>query len=131
MLTSRELPAAEWSRLEGTALGPIWSSAAPQTLRATVVEDRGAIVGCAGIVLLPHLEGFWVADEHRSRGVVLRRLLASTARLMGHSSVIAGPVRGEVASMLRRTGAMPLGVETFLCDPADWPAVKGTHLWGL
>ena len=75
-MTSRILPPAEYPRLAGTLLEPIWPGLCPQA-RVLVVEDGAELVGCVALVPIWHLDGVWIAPAHRQRASVGRRLLVA------------------------------------------------------
>jgi hypothetical protein len=97
-MTTRVLPAAEWDRLEGTELDGLADRLSGDRAVVIVVEDSdGRIVGCWAAIWALHIEGLWVAPDHRGKAAVLRRLVHSlnteTAQA-GISAVVAG-VRDE------------------------------------
>lgn len=108
--TLRELPAAEWARLEGTELGAVVSRLSPAHTRIAVVESDGQIVGCWSLTALLHAEGIWIAPEHRD-GSVLRKLLrwmTSTAKELGAGTVLTGALSPTVMDLVRRYGGQAL-----------------------
>jgi hypothetical protein len=111
-VTARVLRPEAWPRLAGTELAPIVPGLNPQQAYVVVVEDdTGAIVGCWALLYLLHAEGVWIAEPHRKRGAVARRLFQATmqlARAFGETAVTTGSVSPEVERLLvRRLQAVP------------------------
>lgn len=116
-MTSRELPIAEWPKLDGTELGSVWRVFDPDQTRVIVVEDDGQIVGCWSLFNVVHCEGIWIAPDHRKQGAVARRLLrmlTMTARSMGARAVVTSALTENVADLAKRIGANPLPGEHFV-----------------
>lgn len=111
-MTWRTLPAAEWARLEGTELGPVWRALDPSVARVLVVEDAdGAIAGCWSLLPFIHAEGLWIAPEHRGKSAVLRQLwqaLIASAAEIGIQSVVTSAASDEIADILLKRGARPM-----------------------
>lgn len=110
-MTTRELPRDEWARLDALDMDPIvW--ALPDDSRIVVVEDTaGAIVGVWAVIRYVHVEGLWIAPDHRKRGRVGARLLAGmrrVARSWGAPAVLTGCVSEEVRKMLEHVGGAKL-----------------------
>jgi N-acetylglutamate synthase-like GNAT family acetyltransferase len=108
-MTTRLLLPHEWPRLEGTELASIYPVLDPAVSRIVVVEDAGALVGCWALFPLVHVEGVWVAESHRGRASVARRLvqgMTATARDMGARAVTTAALSADVAGMLARLGAI-------------------------
>lgn len=105
--TTRVLPSSEYGRLAGTDL----ASVAPQLpghAVVLVVEDRDRIVGCWAVFRCVHVEGLWIAPDHRKRAGVLRRLwtaMRAHVHSWGVASVVTGSTTDEVTSLLTRAGA--------------------------
>lgn len=72
-MRTRVLPQDEWYRLEHTTVGALWETL-PPTAQAIVVEDEGTIVGCWLVLPVIHVECLWIAEAHRGRTSVARRL---------------------------------------------------------
>jgi N-acetylglutamate synthase-like GNAT family acetyltransferase len=109
-MTTRSLPRAEWPRLAGTELEAVWPYL-PAGAEVIAVEDDGQIVGCWAVFPLVHVEGIWIAPEHRGRGSVARRLLGGmrrAARAMGARAVNTAATSAEVAAMLEKLGGVEL-----------------------
>jgi len=114
-MTTRVLPRAEWPRLAGTELGTVWHILPDDADVLVVEDDDGRIVGCWSTYRREHVEGVWVAEEHRGRGVVFRHLLSGMRTLVhakGQDVVWTGALEtaeGEVvATMLKKLGAFEL-----------------------
>jgi N-acetylglutamate synthase-like GNAT family acetyltransferase len=107
-MTTRLLPPEEWARLAGTELDGVWANL-PASARVVVVEDEeGRIVGCWSLFSVLHVEGVWIAPEHRGRSAVARRLLVGMrhqARDMGASGVCTAAVSDDVRALLDHLGA--------------------------
>lgn len=110
-MTTRQLPKEEWvSKLVGTELESV-ASILPDTTRVVVVEDDGAIVGCWAFFPVIHGEGLWIADSHRGRASVGRRLLTEmikTVESMGASVINTAAMTREVQHLLTHIGAVEL-----------------------
>lgn len=116
MLTTRELPPAEWHRLAGANLADLWARL-PATTRVIVVEDRGEIVGCVTGLLMLHAEGLWIAPSHRKRATVWRSLVARFWRVAGEfgcEGAWAAAVSDEMRDILTRLQARPLPGDHYL-----------------
>jgi hypothetical protein len=86
-VTSRVLPAAEWSKLAGTELETLVPYLNPEKATVFVVEDdAGAVIGCWGLIPFLHAEGLWVASEHQAKSGVFRRLMADMRRELARRS---------------------------------------------
>jgi len=118
-MTTRVLPAEEWSRLDGTLLDPAYHALNPATTRVIVVEQDGQILACTALFLATHLEGTWVNPQVRRQAAVGRALLAALRDQLVTEHV------GEVLMMARtpeqrklcEQGAARLGTVTHLaCD---------------
>jgi hypothetical protein len=77
-----------------------------------VVEDGETVVGCWAVLTCPHAEGLWVADDHRGKAAVLRRLLAGVADVaqsVGATGVLVGTDDESVTRLVEKRGgvAMP------------------------
>lgn len=107
----RELPRAEWDRLEGLEMGAL-VPALPADTRMVIVEDGdGAIVGTWAVIRYVHVEGLWIAPPHQKRGRVGAYLLEGMrriARSWGASAVLTGCMSDEVETLLEHVGGMKL-----------------------
>ena len=74
-MTTRELPRSEWGRIAalGTGLGRVIDQF-PDNVRVVVVEDGTDIVGHAAVLPVWHVEDAWIAEAHRGRASVAKRL---------------------------------------------------------
>lgn len=109
-MTTRVLPQDEWSKLAATAVGPVWSWL-PAGARPVVVESEGQVLGCHVLVPVWHVEGLWIAEAHRGRASVARRLWAGVqaeAQALGVDHVITAAVDDRVRGLLAHVGAVPL-----------------------
>ncbi len=104
-MTIRELPAAEWSRLE--TLTPILC-VLPSNARILVAEDEtGAIIGHIAEFAAWHIDGLWIDPAHRD-GSVWRRLLhqvQDTMQAEGVRGVVTASMSPEMDDYLTRMGA--------------------------
>lgn len=116
-MTTRILPASEWSRLAGTELEQAVPHLKPEDTTVLVVEDGDQIVGCWALIRYVHAECVWVHPDHRGRCSVARRLLAfmrRTARGLGASAVITGSLNPEVSELLRKLRATALPGQSYV-----------------
>ena len=124
---ARVLPPEEWSRLDGTRVAPLAAAVSPSALTVVVVEDHaGQVVGTWTLLNVMHVEGFWVRDDHRGQGAVLRRLIAATraeAIHRGLQLVWTSTTDEVVGDMLKRVGASLIDAQHFLLPVA---APEGT-----
>lgn len=75
-MIARILAPEEWSKLEHLDLAGLLPYTEPQNIAICVVEDEGGkVIACLAALQVTHLEGVWIAPEHRRRGGVLRSLL--------------------------------------------------------
>lgn len=109
-LTSRLLPPEEWPRLRGTLLDPAWQDFTP-TDQVLVVEDGGEIVGCVALFQRWHLEGCWLAPEHRGGVAAARHLwrrLKVVWRALGQPEVISMAATPESRRLVEKVGTARL-----------------------
>jgi hypothetical protein len=109
-MTCRELPRAEWPQLAATELGQALE-ALPADTRVVVVEHHGAIVGCWAVMTYTHVEGLWVAPQHRGRGGVLRRLRAGIRGLLlerGDRVALTCGLTPDVVALIEARGGTEL-----------------------
>lgn len=84
----RVLPPDEWSRLEGTLLADVWSELNPRQDFIVVTENgAGEITGCCALNRVWHLDGAWIAPDHRKKGSVGRHLYAGVRALLASLQV--------------------------------------------
>lgn len=112
-MRARLLLRSEWARLEGTELAAVVAAAGDgDDLRIVVVEDdAGALVGAWALFPVWHVEGLWVAAEHRGRGAVARRLLDGMRhlwRMVGARAVVTASCSEDVTQLLKHVGASAL-----------------------
>lgn len=90
----------------------MWPTLRPDSAQVIVVEDdAGQIAGCWAVFPAWHVEGLYVAPEHRHTGTVTRRLLSEmrrVVRLLGVDSVVTCAVSDEVRDLIQRVGGVPL-----------------------
>lgn len=109
-MTTRVLPREEWPRLDGTELELVWPHL-PDTARVVVVEDGTDVLGCWAFFPVIHAEGLWIAEPHRKRTGVARRLLRGmreTVRAMGGRVVSTAALTDDVRGLLTGFGAVQL-----------------------
>lgn len=110
-MTTRLLPPEEWGRLASTELGAVLEHLDPARAAVLVVEADGVIVGCWGFLRVVHLEGLWIAEAHRRRGRVARRLwrgMLEAVRGWGERAVMTSALSPEVEDLARRIGGVEL-----------------------
>lgn len=107
-MTTRILPAEEWSRVAHTELGPALAALPHVATTVFVAEQGEEIVGCWALVTFAHVEGLWIAPSHRKRGRVLLRLwdrLRAIAGERGLGAVFTGAATNDVQRLLEARGA--------------------------
>lgn len=110
-MTVRTLPREQWSRVRHTPLGEALPLLPPDTEVLIVEDEAGAIVGTWAVLRYVHVHGFWIADAHRKRGAVLRRLLQglrAAAERWGARAVMTSAETSDVAELIRRYGGRKL-----------------------
>lgn len=124
----RFLPQSEWSaKLADTP----WAGvvAPPETTDLLIVEDdAGDVIGTWSVVILPHLEGFWVRPDHRFKAAVVKTLLSSMfdhLRRAGVTEVLTHAPGEAVDGFLTRLGgrALPGRAFSLPVPPAAPPTV--------
>ena len=109
-MTHRELPAAEWAALDDTGeLGPFRQAIPPHARIIVVEDDHDTIIGTWAVVSFVHLDGVWIAPEHRKRGRVAWHLLEgmrSVADDLGCSVVLTGALTQDVAALIQKLGGL-------------------------
>jgi len=116
MTTSRELPRAEWDRLDETPLKDIWRGL-PETAVVLVAEVDGVIVGHAVVLPVLHVEGLWIDPAHRREGGVWWALLdqqTETVRRLGESSAVVSVESDAMKNLARVMGAERIPGELYL-----------------
>lgn len=117
MLTTRELPPGEWSRLVGTELESVMHKGLPDGARVLVVEDEGRIVGCWSVIPMLHVDGLWIHPVHRAHGGVFRRLLSGMRRFVADAGCRAAwtaALTPEIVDLIERWGGQELPGRHFL-----------------
>ena len=112
----RILPPEEWGRLPED-VAAFCATLRPEDVAPVVVEDSGVIVGRLLVMRAPHLESWWVADEHFGNAGVTRGLLRGAmekAREWGGGWVMANAEPGPMCDTLARLGGDWLPVHTFM-----------------
>lgn len=113
----RFLPADEWARLAPSPLGLVSEQMSPDTAEVLVVEDEaGRIIGTWSDQLMLHLEGFWVAPDHRDKAAVSKLLLRGMfdhLREAGVKAALTHATGPKVDSILRRLGGVPIDGTAF------------------
>lgn len=116
-MQERELPPAEWHRLNGTEAEKLWPFVNPENTRVIVVEDEGRIVGVWAMLRTVHAECLWAAPSHRGSLGVAKRLfrgMREVAAEWGVDRVITGSVDPQVTGLIERFGGKPMPCESFV-----------------
>jgi hypothetical protein len=111
--TTRLLPREEWDRLAGTDLETLAPQLDPEHTRIVVVEGPDGLAACWAATRFVHLEGVWIAPQHRKSPGVVRKLLRGmrwALQVMGASYAITGSTTPDVASLIEKLGGRPLHV---------------------
>lgn len=125
-MTTRTLPPAEWEKLAATDLPQLLPYVNRDDVEVMVVEDEhGTVVGCWAILHVVHLEGLWIAPEHRGKASVARRLLSATwarVRELAPAWVMTGAADDRIRGLLtRHMNAIHVPSDTWLIP------MKGTR----
>jgi hypothetical protein len=125
-----EIPKAEWrARLAGTELEAAIVFLPEGTRVVIVVDDAGKTVACWATMTYRHVEGLWLAPDHR-RGSKAFALLADGMRellqadnervvlTVANDDVVAGMLEGRGATALPGTQYV-LPVERITCRPSS------------
>lgn len=116
-MTTRLLPPEEWHRLPAV-IGDLLPHMVPEDVQVVVIEDAtGAIVGTWTAARMVHLEGLWIAPEHRGRPSVARRLYQAgraAAAQWTAGWAMTGAASDDVRSLLDRVGAVRLPLDTYV-----------------
>ncbi len=110
-MTTRILPPDEWGRLQETGMAACAATLHPAVDEVIVIEEDGAIVGTWSFKIVPHVEGLWIADDHRGKSSVARKLflaMRAHARSRGAEVVMTGAASNDVKELLAHVGAEPL-----------------------
>lgn len=117
-MTSRVLPPHEWPRLACTELEAVYPHLDPDQADVVVVEDeQGRLVACWALLRVFHVEGLWVAPEHRGRGRAGIRLFDAMRRLCGRVGarrVFTGAISDDVKRLIDHVHGVPLKGEHFV-----------------
>lgn len=112
VLRARLLSVAEWpAKLAGTELEAVWPHLDPLRAIVLAVEDGDRLVACWALFAQWHVEGLWIAPEHRGKGGVARRLwrlLKQTAARLGIRTVATAACSDEIRTLLAHAGAAQL-----------------------
>lgn len=115
--TSRELPPAEWHRLPPTTTQLLIGEEA----LVAAVERDGELIACWPALTVIHADGAWIRPGYRKNPAVFRTLTErffQMLRCRGVPQVLTVPQTPEVARILSRWGAVPLGPLYLLPIPA-------------
>lgn len=110
-MTTRLLDRGEWPKLAGTELASAAEHLPPDAKVLAVEDSDGRLIGCWAAIPLVHVEGLWIAPEHRKAGSVGRRLWREMRRLLSLRGVrvaLTGSVSPEVDALLLHAGAQEL-----------------------
>lgn len=121
-MRTRVLPADEWARLDGTSLGRAWRLLPTSGVTVVVVEHGGAIVGHAVLFHAVHAEDWWVAEDHRKKGVVVGHLVDAVkvaARQQGAGAFVTASDSTEVTQLLGHLGAARLPGAAYAVPAGD------------
>lgn len=117
----RVLDPEEWARLQAEQHAPSMPFVDPGGMEVIVVENEvGDVVACLSVLTVTHLEGLWIAPEHRGRGGVLRALLRAGGELAsGEAWVMGAHADGDEAmrGYLERLGGIPMPVRFCAMNP--------------
>lgn len=111
-MTTRVLPPHEWARLAGTELEAVYPHMNPDDTEVQVVEDDdGRLIACWALLRVYHVEGLWIAPEHRGRGRVALRLLEAMRRAtakVGARGVFTGATTDDVRALIQHANGVQL-----------------------
>lgn len=116
-MTPRILPPEEWSRLVGTEAEAVIPYLADLRAKALVIEEYDQIIGCWVFLPMWHAECLWIAEAHRGRGSVGRRLLRGLkdmAEMLGIDRVWTGSDSNDVTQLLQHYGAVQMPGDHFV-----------------
>lgn len=89
MITTRELPEAEWDRLK--SVEPFDKAGLPPAnghWRVLVAEDEtNTIVGCVSLHTQVHFDPWWIAESQRANPNVVRGLIHSSVAILKDLSI--------------------------------------------
>jgi RimJ/RimL family protein N-acetyltransferase len=115
MMTFRELPPEEWSRLvvfEPFATHGIPDGDAIAAWHILVAEDDNEIVGFTGLFNAPHWEPWWIAPAYRQHAGLVRGLVRLGLDTLSESQLVSvfvtvGDDAPEVQQLVERLGFTP------------------------
>ena len=116
-MKARVLPANEWGRLDGTDLEGMVPFLKPESAKVVVVEQDGQIIGQWLATPVWHVEGLWIAPEHRGTAGVARRLWAGMRREMregGAAAALTGAETDAVRRLLAHAGPTRVPFDTYV-----------------
>jgi len=115
MLTDRILPQEEWHRLDGD-LAKMVPVLDPTRVTILVVEEDGVIVAHVVWYRVDHLDGLWIAPEHRGKTAVARRglrLIHRTLYASGARTMMVSALDQETHNLFAKRG-VPFPGQTFV-----------------
>ena len=118
-VTTRILPAADWSRLDATDAGIPWRHLDPHRNHVLVTERDGQITGCVVLMNVLHAEFLWIAPAYRGRVSVFRRLRAAMfayARRWRYPTVLMAALTKSMSGIVAGLGADRLPGEHYVLN---------------
>jgi len=116
-MRARILRPEEWGKLDGRDLSKLLPYVEPENVAVCVVEDEaGEIIGCLAAIQVTHLEGTWIAPEHRGKAGALRALLRqafAVPQARGERWAFGGTDGDSVKGFLERLGGKPLDMQFY------------------
>ena len=124
MLTSRELPRADWIALDGFELGKVCHQL-PSDAVIVVVERDDVVVACWSVipVFQVMLEGVEVIGPEQKNPAVIRRLLSGVRSVLADNevtTVLTGAATDDVRHLLEHAGAKRAEMDLY-----SWPIMEG------
>lgn len=111
--TARVLAPDDWDQLYGLPISEGAGAPKPDSSAVVVVADsEGRIVATWAAITFLHLEGCWIAPEHRKDVGVVRALLAEMDEMLQHhqvTSVLTMTADPSVGALARKLGGVKLG----------------------
>ena len=107
-MITRVLEPWEWSSLVGTDLESYWPHLNRERHAICVVEDAGRIVGHVVIMQTVTAEFLWIAEDHRGKASVFRRLrdiMVREATCLGTPTVLMSAMSKQMNGILAGLGA--------------------------
>lgn len=128
-ITVRELPPAEWDKLQAAPLGQAYGLPDPRAARVLVAETAdGTLVGCWAACVTVHLDGLWVAPDYRKPSFVASKLLAAMRVLLRQAGIRHSFTMVEDPAVLilaLKAGFEKLRVDLLLWDVGAEPEAEG------